>query len=89
MAEESKVVSDENLMLGMSQDEIIDFSVDLGINLLVAVIILFVGLNLAGILSRAVVKVLEKRESAIAPLRTTRHEGEDAAYATLRPTRTG
>ena len=65
MAKESKVVSDENLMLGMSQDEIIDFSVDLGINLLVAVIILFVGFKLAGILSRAVVKVLEKRESAI------------------------
>lgn len=65
MAEESKVVSDENLMLGMSQDEIIDFAVDLGINLLVAIIILFVGFKLAGILSRAVVKVLEKRESAI------------------------
>lgn len=65
MAEESKVVSDENLMLGMSQDEIIDFSVDLGINLLVAIIILFVGFKLAGILSRAVVKILEKRESAI------------------------
>lgn len=65
MAEESKVVSDDNLMLGMSQDEIIDFAVDLGINLLVAIIILFVGFKLAGILSRAVVKVLEKRESAI------------------------
>lgn len=65
MAEESKVVSDENLMLGMSQDEIIDFAVDLGINLLVAIIILFVGFKLAGILSRAVVKILEKRESAI------------------------
>lgn len=65
MAEESKVVSDENLILGMSQDEIIDFAVDLGINLLVAIIILFVGFKLAGILSRAVVKVLEKRESAI------------------------
>lgn len=65
MAKETKVTGDENLMLGMSQDEIIDFAVDLGINLLVAIIILFVGFKLAGILSRAVVKVLEKRESAI------------------------
>lgn len=65
MAKETKVTGDENLMLGMSQDEIIDFAVDLGINLLVAIIILFVGFKLAGILSRAVVKILEKRESAI------------------------
>lgn len=58
-------MKDESLFLGMSQDEIIDYAVEIGINLLVAVVILFVGFKLAGILSRAIVRVLEKRESAL------------------------
>lgn len=65
MAEKTQGVEDENLILGMTQDEIIDFSVDVGINIIVAVIILFVGFKLAGIMSRGIVKILEKRESAI------------------------
>lgn len=58
-------MKEENLILGMTQDEIIDYAVNIGINIIVAIVILFIGFKLAGILSRSIVKVLEKRNSAL------------------------
>ena len=58
-------MEEENIIMGMTQDELIDFSVDVGINIVIAIVILFIGFKLAGILSRGIVRVLEKRESDI------------------------
>ena len=53
------------LLFGYTQSEIIDLIISVGINLLIAIVILFVGFKLAGIISRSVGKILEKRNSDI------------------------
>ena len=58
-------MEEEDLLMGMTQDEIIDFSINVGINLIIAIVILFVGFKLARFLSKGVATLLEKRESDI------------------------
>ena len=53
------------LLFGYTQSEIIDLIFSVGINLLIAIVILFVGFKLAGIISRSLGKILEKRNSDI------------------------
>ncbi len=53
------------LLFGYTQSEIIDLIISVGINLLIAIVILFVGFKLAGIISRSLGKILEKRNSDI------------------------
>jgi small conductance mechanosensitive channel len=52
-------------LFGYTQSEIIDLIISVGINLLIAIVILFVGFKLAGIISRSLGKILEKRNSDI------------------------
>lgn len=54
---------DVELLFGYTQSEIIDLILSIGVNLLAAVVILFVGFKLAGIISRSLGRVLEKRNS--------------------------
>ncbi len=53
------------LLFGYTQSEIIDLIISVGINLLLAIVILFVGFKLAGIISRSLAIILEKRNSDI------------------------
>ena len=53
------------LLFGYTQSEIIDLIISVGINLLIAIVLLFVGFKLAGIISRSLGKILEKRNSDI------------------------
>jgi small conductance mechanosensitive channel len=53
------------LFFGYTQSEIIELIISIGINLLIAIVILFVGFKLAGIISRSLGKVLQKRNSDI------------------------
>ncbi|MDG0974569.1 MAG: mechanosensitive ion channel [Crocinitomicaceae bacterium] len=53
------------LLFGYTQSEIIDLIISVGINLLIAIVILFVGFKLAGIISHSLGKILEKRNSDI------------------------
>ncbi len=53
----------EDLFAGFSKDELINSFIDAGIHIIIAIIILIVGFKLATFLSRALAKVLEKRES--------------------------
>lgn len=53
------------LLFGYTQSEIIDLIISVGINLLIAIVILFVGFKLAGIISRSLGNILEKRNSDI------------------------
>ncbi len=49
--------------LGFSQDDIISKAIEGGLNVLVAIIILFIGMRLAKFLSKMVAKLLEKRDA--------------------------
>lgn len=62
---ENSIMEEAESFLGISQDEIIDITVSVGTSILIAAVILFAGFKLAGFFSRAVVRVLEKRESDI------------------------
>jgi len=53
------------ILFGYTQSDIIDLIVTVGINLVIAIVILFIGFKLAGILSRSIGKILEKRNSDI------------------------
>lgn len=57
--------TETELLFGYTQSEIIDIIISVGINLLIAIVILFVGFKLAGIISRSLGKILEKRNSDI------------------------
>jgi small conductance mechanosensitive channel len=48
--------------LGYSQHELIDLALSVGVNILIAAVILFGGFKLSGILSRGIERVLRKRE---------------------------
>jgi len=53
----------EDLFAGFSQDDILATLTELGINLLTAVVILFIGFRLANFFSKSIAKILEKRDS--------------------------
>lgn len=53
------------LLFGYTQSEIINLFLSVGFNLIVAIVILFIGFKLAGIVSRSLGRVLEKRNSDI------------------------
>lgn len=53
----------EDVVNYFSSNEFYDLILSIGINLVVAIVILFIGFKLAKILSNATVKILEKRES--------------------------
>lgn len=61
MAETTETPKD--LIFGFSQEELIDTAVDIGINLLIALVILFVGLRLAKFFSKMIARILESRGS--------------------------
>lgn len=61
MAETTETPKD--LIFGFSQQELIDTAVDIGINLLIALVILFVGLRLAKFFSKMIARILESRGS--------------------------
>lgn len=54
---------DTEKYLGFSQEDILSTLVEIGINLLVAVVIFIIGMRLAKFFSKMVVKILEKRDS--------------------------
>ena|SRR5690554_3381086 len=54
---------DTEKMFGYSQGEIMSTLVEIGINLLIAVVIFIIGMRLAKFFSKMVVKILEKRDS--------------------------
>jgi small conductance mechanosensitive channel len=56
-------MEEAELMLGYTQSEIINLFISVGWNLIIAIVILFVGFKLAGIISRSLGKLLEKRNS--------------------------
>lgn len=53
----------EEILFGYTQGEIIDVAVDIGINLLIAIVVLIVGFRLAKFFSKMVKNLLEKRGS--------------------------
>lgn len=53
----------EDLFSGFSQEEILSTLTDLGINILIAAAILFIGFRLAKFFSKSIAKILEKRDS--------------------------
>lgn len=61
MAETTETPKD--LIFGFSQQELIDTAVDIGINLLIALVILFIGLRLAKFFSKMIARILESRGS--------------------------
>lgn len=54
---------DTEKYLGFSQDEILATLLDLGLSLLIAVVVFIIGMRLAKVFSKMVVKILEKRDS--------------------------
>ena len=54
---------EEELIMGFTQSEILDFAATFGINLIIALIILFVGFKIARIAGTGVARVLERRNS--------------------------
>jgi small conductance mechanosensitive channel len=52
-----------DVLFGYSKQEMIDFGVDIGINIIIALVILFIGFRLAKFFSRMIKKVLERRGS--------------------------
>lgn len=54
---------EELLQINITQEELIQFSLKYGLRLIVAVIILFIGFKLAKYISKALVNLLEKRDS--------------------------
>ena len=53
----------EDLILGFSTDALIAKGVEVGISLMIAIVILFIGFKLANFLSSSITKMLEKRKS--------------------------
>lgn len=56
-------ILDVEKYFGFSQDDILGSLLEVGLNLLVAVVIFFIGMRLAKFFSKMVVKILERRES--------------------------
>lgn len=54
---------DTEKLFGISQEDILSTLVEIGINLLIAVVIFIIGMRLAKFFSKMVVKILEKRDS--------------------------
>lgn len=61
MKEEIK--NEPDVFFGYTQSELLDVGIDIGVNLLVAVVIIIVGFRLAKFFSRMTERILEKRES--------------------------
>jgi small conductance mechanosensitive channel len=53
----------EEIVEYFSSNEFYDFILSVGTNLIVAIVVLFIGFKLAKIVSSGIVKILEKRES--------------------------
>src|SRR5690554_8062170 len=58
-----KNILDTEKYFGFSQDDILGGLLEIGLNLLIAVIIFIIGMRLAKFFSKMVVKVLERRDS--------------------------
>lgn len=61
----NQMEKEAELLFGYTQSEIIDVIVSVGLSLLVAIVILFVGFKLANIISKSLGKLLERRNSDI------------------------
>lgn len=55
-------MEEAELILGYSQHELIDLALSVGVNVLIAIVILFVGFKISGIFSRGIERILRKRE---------------------------